>query len=76
MSDVSAELGNAGTAIRKANDEGRAALVCYLPAGYPTIAGGVDAIKALVDGGADVLEIGLTYSDPVMDGVTIQRAAD
>jgi tryptophan synthase alpha chain len=75
MSDVVA-LGNAGTAIRKANDEGRAALVGYLPAGYPTIDGGVDAIKALVDGGADVLEIGLPYSDPVMDGVTIQRAAE
>ncbi|TCN43222.1 tryptophan synthase alpha chain [Kribbella orskensis] len=76
MSDVSAELGNAGTAIRKANDEGRAALVGYLPAGYPTIDGGVDAIKAMVDGGVDVLEIGLPYSDPVMDGVTIQRAAE
>jgi tryptophan synthase alpha chain len=76
MSDVSAELGNAGTAIRKANDEGRAALVGYLPAGYPTIDGGVDAIKALVDGGVDVIEIGLPYSDPVMDGVTIQRAAE
>ena len=69
-------LGNAGAAIRKANNEGRAALVAYLPAGYPTIAGGIDAIKALVDGGADVLEIGLPYSDPVMDGVTIQRAAE
>ncbi|WP_020388806.1 tryptophan synthase subunit alpha [Kribbella catacumbae] len=75
MSDVVA-LGNAGTAIRKANDEGRAALVGYLPAGYPTIDGGIDAIKAMVDGGADVLEIGLPYSDPVMDGVTIQRAAE
>ncbi|TCM50169.1 tryptophan synthase subunit alpha [Kribbella sp. VKM Ac-2568] len=76
MSDVSTELGNAGTAIRKANDEGRAALVGYLPAGYPTVDGGVDAIKAMVDGGVDVLEIGLPYSDPVMDGVTIQRAAE
>ncbi|NEA33029.1 tryptophan synthase subunit alpha [Streptomyces sp. SID13031] len=75
MSEVVA-LGNAGTAIRKANDEGRAALVGYLPAGYPTIDGGIDAIKALVDGGADVLEIGLPYSDPVMDGITIQRAAE
>jgi tryptophan synthase alpha chain len=75
MSDVVA-LGNAGAAIRKANDAGRAALVAYLPAGYPTIDGGVDAIKALVDGGADVIEIGLPYSDPVMDGVTIQRATE
>jgi len=69
-------LGKAGAAIRRANDEGRAALVGYLPAGFPTYDGGVDAIKALVDGGCDVLEIGLPYSDPVMDGVTIQRATE
>jgi tryptophan synthase alpha chain len=69
-------LGKAGAAIRKANDEGRAALVGYLPAGFPTYDGAVDAIKALVDGGCDVLEIGLPYSDPVMDGVTIQRATE
>jgi tryptophan synthase alpha chain len=75
MNDVVA-LGNAGRAIRAARDEGRAALVGYLPAGYPTIDGGVDGIKALVDGGVDVIEIGLPYSDPVMDGVTIQRATE
>ena len=75
MSELVA-LGKAGAAIRAANDEGRAALVGYLPAGFPTYAGGVDAIKALVDGGCDVLEIGLPYSDPVMDGVTIQRATE
>ncbi|HTF06629.1 MAG TPA: tryptophan synthase subunit alpha [Asanoa sp.] len=70
------ELGHAGTAIRKANAGGRAALVGYLPAGYPTIDGAVDALKAMVDGGVDVIELGLPYSDPVMDGVTIQRAAE
>ncbi|ADB32131.1 tryptophan synthase, alpha subunit [Kribbella flavida DSM 17836] len=75
MNEVIA-LGNAGRAIRKARDEGRAALVGYLPAGYPTLGDGVDGLKALVDGGADVLEIGLPYSDPVMDGVTIQRATE
>jgi tryptophan synthase alpha chain len=69
-------LGNAGAAIRRANDEHRAALVGYLPAGYPTYSGGIDAVKALIDGGVDVVEIGLPYSDPVMDGVTIQRAAE
>ncbi|NIK60276.1 tryptophan synthase subunit alpha [Kribbella shirazensis] len=74
MSELVA-LGKAGAAIRKANAEGRAALVGYLPAGFPSYDDGVDAIKALVDGGCDVLEIGLPYSDPVMDGVTIQRAA-
>ena len=69
-------LGNAGAAIRKANEAGRAALVGYLPAGYPTYEGGVDALKALIDGGVDVVEVGLPYSDPVMDGVTIQRATE
>ncbi|GAB2640153.1 tryptophan synthase subunit alpha [Kribbella swartbergensis] len=75
MSELVA-LGKAGTAIRKANDEGRGALVGYLPAGFPTYEGGVDGIKALVDGGCDVIEIGLPYSDPVMDGITIQRATE
>jgi tryptophan synthase alpha chain len=69
-------LGNSGVAVRRANDEGRAALVGYLPAGFPTYDGGVDALKALVDGGVDVVEVGLPYSDPVMDGPTIQRATE
>jgi tryptophan synthase alpha chain len=69
-------LGKAGAAIRKANAEGRGALVGYLPAGYPSYDGAIDAIKAMVDGGVDVIEIGLPYSDPVMDGVTIQRATE
>ena len=75
MSELVA-LGKAGAAIRKANDEGRAALVGYLPAGFPTYDGGVDGIKAMIDGGVDVVEVGLPYSDPVMDGVTIQRATE
>jgi tryptophan synthase alpha chain len=75
VSDLVA-LGKAGAAIRKANDEGRGALVGYLPAGFPTYDGGVDGIKAMIDGGVDVVEVGLPYSDPVMDGVTIQRATE
>lgn len=75
MSDVVA-LGKAGVAIRKANDAGRGALVGYLPAGFPTYDGAVDGVKAMIDGGADVIELGLPYSDPVMDGVTIQRATE
>ncbi len=55
--------------------EGRAALVGYLPAGFPDVPGAVDALKTMVDGGCDVIEIGLPYSDPVMDGPTIQAAA-
>jgi tryptophan synthase alpha chain len=62
-------------AFAASRDEGRAALVGYLPAGFPTVEGSVDALKVMVDAGCDVIEIGLPYSDPVMDGPTIQAAA-
>ncbi len=65
----------ARTAFEKARADDRAALVGYLPAGFPDVQGGIDAIGALVDAGCDVIEIGLPYSDPVMDGPTIQAAA-
>jgi tryptophan synthase alpha chain len=71
---VSPALGSAG-AFEKARADGRAALVGYLPAGFPTVDGGVAALRAMVDAGCDVIEVGLPYSDPVMDGPTIQRAA-
>lgn len=63
------------TAFEKARADGRAALVGYLPAGFPDVAGGIDALLAMVDAGCDVIEVGLPYSDPVMDGPTIQAAA-
>lgn len=56
--------------------EGRAALVGYLPAGYPTVSGSIKAVEAMIDGGVDIVEVGMPYSDPVMDGPTIQRAAE
>ncbi len=59
-----------------ARDEDRAALVGYLPAGFPTVDGAVTACRAMVDAGVDVVEIGLPYSDPVMDGPVIQRASE
>jgi tryptophan synthase alpha chain len=51
-------------------------LVGYLPAGFPTRAGAIEAMHAMVDAGIDVLEVGLPYSDPVLDGPTIQRATE
>jgi tryptophan synthase alpha chain len=54
--------------------EGRAALIGYLPAGFPTVDGAIDAMTVLVESGCDIIEIGLPYSDPVMDGPTIQAA--
>ncbi|WP_242887197.1 tryptophan synthase subunit alpha [Actinomadura litoris] len=58
----------------RARDEGRAALVGYLPAGFPSVEGAVEAATAMVDAGCDVIEIGLPYTDPMMDGPTIQDA--
>lgn len=62
-------------AFAKAQSEGRAALVGYLPAGYPSVAGGIAAVRALVAAGVDLVEVGFPYSDPVMDGPVIQQAS-
>lgn len=59
-----------------ARAEGRSVLVGYLPAGLPTVDGGVGHLTALVEAGVDVLEIGLPYSDPMIDGPVIQTAVD
>ena len=62
-------------AFEKARAEDRAALIGYLPAGFPTVDGSIKALTTMVDAGCDVIEIGLPYSDPVMDGPTVQAAA-
>ena len=62
-------------AFERTRAEGRAALVGYLPAGFPDVTGAIDALRVMVDCGCDVIEVGLPYSDPVMDGPTIQAAA-
>nr|WP_202446987.1 tryptophan synthase subunit alpha [Streptomyces sp. SID5468] len=59
-----------------AKAEDRAALIGYLPAGFPSVEGGVDAAIAMVEGGCDIVEIGLPHSDPVLDGPVIQTADD
>ncbi|MFD7641339.1 tryptophan synthase subunit alpha [Kitasatospora sp. NPDC059795] len=64
------------TTLAAAKAEGRAALIGYLPAGFPTVDGGIAAINALIEGGCDVVEVGLPHSDPVLDGAVIQTADD
>ena len=59
-------------AARKA--EGSGALIGYLPVGYPDLETSIEAAVALAENGVDILELGLPYSDPVMDGVVIQKA--
>ena len=59
----------------KVRAENRAALIAYIPAGFPSQAGCQRVIAAFIAGGVDAIEIGFPYSDPVMDGPTIQAAA-
>ncbi|WP_327237060.1 tryptophan synthase subunit alpha [Streptomyces sp. NBC_01317] len=63
-------------ALAAAKAEDRAALIAYLPAGFPTVDGGIAAVKAVFEGGADIVEVGLPHSDPVLDGPVIQTADD
>ena len=62
------------TAIAARRAAGSGALIGYLPAGYPDIATSIEAAVALAENGVDVIELGLPYSDPVMDGPIIQAA--
>ncbi|MEE2038481.1 tryptophan synthase subunit alpha [Nocardiopsis sp. CT-R113] len=64
------------TKLAEAREAGRAALIGYMPAGFPDPDSSIRVIEAMVEGGCDVIEVGLPYSDPMMDGPTIQRAAD
>jgi tryptophan synthase alpha chain len=63
-------------AFAAARDESRAALIGYLPAGFPSFGGAVAAFEAMVEAGVDVVEVGLPYSDPLIDGPVIQDAVD
>ena len=53
---------------------GSGALIGYLPVGFPNLQTSIDAAVALVENGVDIIELGLPYSDPVMDGTVIQKA--
>ena len=61
-------------AIERAHAEGRGVLIGYLPVGFPDIETSIEAAVALAENGADIIELGPPYSDPVMDGVVIQEA--
>jgi tryptophan synthase alpha chain len=75
---VSSDLGRTGSVFARLRASGRGALVGYLPVGYPSVEISLQALRALTgegrSAGVDLVEVGMPYSDPVMDGVTIQRA--
>lgn len=60
--------------IRAVNAAGRAALLIYLPAGFPDMDTSQDCLEAAAEAGADLLEVGFPYSDPLIDGPDIQAA--
>ena len=62
-------------AFARARDDGRAALIPYVVAGYPDAETSLAIALAAADAGADLLEVGLPYSDPLADGATLQRAS-
>jgi tryptophan synthase alpha chain len=64
-----------GAAFDAAAADGRTALIPYVVAGYPDAETSLAAALAAADAGADLLEIGLPYSDPLADGATLQRAS-
>jgi tryptophan synthase alpha chain len=69
-------VSSSAAAIDAAKAQGRSALVAYLPVGFPDVQTSVAAAVAAVEAGADVLELGMPYSDPLMDGPVIQHAVD
>jgi tryptophan synthase alpha chain len=56
--------------------ENRSALIGYLPTGFPDVATSISAMTAMVESGCDIIEVGVAYSDPGMDGPTIAAATE
>jgi tryptophan synthase alpha chain len=69
-----ADMGRLDPLFAETRAAGRAALIGYLPAGFPTVEGSTQLFGALLDSGCDLVEVGVPFSDPVLDGPTIQAA--
>lgn len=76
MTGTTGNIALLDSVLATAREENRAALVGYLPAGFPTVEGGIRAATAMLEGGCDIVEVGLPHSDPVLDGPVIQTADD
>ncbi|GAA3172403.1 MULTISPECIES: tryptophan synthase subunit alpha [Streptomyces] len=76
MTQATGNIALLDSVLATAREENRAALVGYLPAGFPTVDGGIRAATAMLEGGCDIVEVGLPHSDPVLDGPVIQTADD
>ncbi len=69
------QSGRIGEAFARAAAEGRAALVVYTTAGHPVAGQGLEVLQAIADAGADLIELGIPFSDPLADGPTIQKSS-
>lgn len=63
-----------GKTFEQVKAEGRTALVSFIMAGDPDVARSLSVLKGLSDSGADIIEVGMPFTDPAADGVTIQKA--
>ncbi len=70
------QSGRLGGIFGACHAQGRAALIGYLPTGYPDVATSIDAMVALTESGCDIVEVGVPYSDPGMDGPVIATATN
>jgi tryptophan synthase alpha chain len=73
---VSGNLRLLADTLARAKHENRAALITGTTAGFPTVDDGIAAIQAMLTSGADIAEVGLPHSDPVLDGPVVQAADD
>jgi tryptophan synthase alpha chain len=62
--------------LSRCREQGKSALIAYVPVGYPDVPTSVAAMQTLVEAGVDVIEVGVPYSDPLMDGPVIQHAVE
>lgn len=69
-------MSSSAPVIDSARSHGRSALIGYLPLGFPDLDTSIAAATAIIEAGVDAVELGIPYTDPVMDGPVIQHAAD
>ena len=69
-------MGRIETCFENLRSKGEKGLITFITAGDPSIENTLDYMQSLVDGGADVIELGVPFSDPMADGPTIQRASE
>src|SRR5260221_3001395 len=74
ISNTTTPASRIGYTFQQAKREGRGVLIPYFMCGYPSAAQSIELVLAAVQGGADIIELGMPFSDPMADGATIKHA--